>query len=244
MAGEGRGTGTPYRRALVALTAVLVVGGASLTSPTILSSHSRTPVDATLPTVAAPTATPSATPLPTSYPSPTVQGTEDTAPDDPASGVPTATVLPPSPTATMTSRPKITVKRVSVRFATITKKDPQLAKGKTKVLRAGVAGINELTYTDAKLTRTKVIKKPVAKLVAVGTRTAKPWISAQQCIPERKAPVVRVTVSDPDKMGYRLRIVWGKNERNYQDSGTKSFEFRGDWRKTFWWRDNCQVTLG
>ena len=75
------------------------------------------------------------------------------------------------------TRPKITVKRVSVRFATVTKKNPQLAKGKTKVLRAGVAGINELTYTDAKLTRTKVIKKPVAKLVAVGTRTAKPWIT-------------------------------------------------------------------
>lgn len=113
------------------------------------------------------------------------------------------------------------------------------------MLRAGVAGINELTYTDAKLTRTKVIKKPVAKLVAVGTRTVKPWISAQQCIPERKAPVVLVTVSDPDKVGYRLRIVWGKSTRAYQDSGTKSFEFTAEWRQLWVWpRPQCQVTLG
>lgn len=244
MAGENRGTGTGYQRALVALAAVLVVGGASLTSPTILSSHSRTPTGAGLPTVPVAGLTPSATPLPTSYPLPTVQGTEDTAPDDPASGVPTATLLPPSPTATMTSRPKITVKRVSVRFTTITTKDPQLAKGKTKVLRAGVTGVNELTYTDAKLTRTKVIRKPVPKLVAVGTRTTKPWISSQQCVLERKAPIVRVTVTDPDKVGYRLWIVWGDNKRSFQDSGTMSFEFRVDWRKLGWWPPKCQVGLG
>lgn len=233
MAGPERVTGTQYRRALVTLAAVLVVGGASLTSPSVLSSHPASP-NSNVPTVPIASPTPGASASPVLPPG-TVAGTAD--PPE-SSGVPT---ISPTPTVTMTNMPVIKVKRVSVPFTTVTRKDPQLAKGQTKVLRAGVAGLNELTYTDGKLTSTKVVRKPVSKLVSIGTRTTKPWLTGQQCVFERHAPVVRVTVNDPDKVGYHLWIVWGENKRDYKASGTKSFEFQAEWQKLRW--TNCGIWL-
>jgi len=236
MAGSERVTGAQYRRALVTLAAVLVVGGVSLTSPSVLSSHS-TPPGSSVPTVPIASPTPGATAEPVLPPG-TVAGTSDPDPSSPQASDPT---LSPTPTVTMTSLPTIRVKRVSVPFTTVTRKDPQLAKGKTKVLREGVAGLNELTYTDGKLTSTKVIKKPVTKLVSIGTRTTKPWLTGQQCVFEWQGPVARVTVNDPDKVGYHLWIVWGENKRDYKASGTKSFEFRAEWQKLR--RTNCGIWL-
>lgn len=237
MAGPERVTGTPYRRALVTLAAVLVVGGASLTSPSVLSSHPASS-NSNAPTapIASPTPGASATPV---LPPGTVAGTAD--PPE-SSGVPT---INPTPTVTMTNVPVVKVKRVSVPFTTVTRKDPQLAKGKTKVLRAGVTGLNELTYTDGKLTSTKVVRKPVSKLVSIGTKLAKPWISDKKCVVDRQ-PVMRVTVTDPDKVGYRLTLTWGKASQAFKGSGTKTFEFRPEWRWGWWWGSvpTCEAHLG
>jgi len=244
MDGTDRVSGAPYRRALAALAAVLVVGGASLTSPTILSSHSAPPNNGA-PTFPVASATPNPTAQPTTFPPPTVAGTSDVEPTDPTSIVPTVTPVSPTPTVTMTAVPKITVKRVTVPFTTVTKKDPELAKGKTKVVRAGVNGTNELTYTDGKLTHTKVIRKPVAKLVALGTKTANPWISAQKCDViggHRPVAIATATVSDPDKVGYRLTITWGKDSQVFTGSGTRSFELRP--QQWGWWWAKCQIALG
>jgi|GEM_PF-3003907 Uncharacterized protein conserved in bacteria len=239
MAGTERVVGTTYRRALVALAAVLVVGGASLTSPTILSSHSAPP-GTSFPSL--PVVSESATPTPTSLPTPTVAGTADPDPDNP-SGLPTATPVPSEPTATMTNLHKITVKRVTVPFTTVTKKDPDLAKGKTKVLRDGVNGIKEVTYTDGKVTATKVIKKPVSKLVAIGTKTVKPWLGDKQCGTWRD-PYVRVRVNDPDKVGYRLTLTWGNQSQVYKKSGTNTFEFRPAQSHWWWGQPACDARLG
>lgn len=241
MDGTDRVSGAPYRRALAALAAVLVVGGASLTSPTILSSHSAPPNNGA-PTFPVASATPSPTAQPTTFPPPTVAGTSDVETPDPTSTVPTVTPVTPTPTVTMTAVPKITVKRVTVPFTTVTKKDPELAKGKTKVVRAGVNGTKELTYTDGKLTGTKVIRKPVTKLVAVGTKLAKPWISGKQC-GDRHNPFVKVTVNDPDKVGYHLTLTWGKASQGFTKSGTGSYEFHPPWG--WWWGpQNCDAQLG
>ncbi|WP_243722746.1 G5 domain-containing protein [Actinomadura sp. 7K507] len=60
--------------------------------------------------------------------------------------------------------------------------DPTLAKGKTRVKRRGVSGIKTLTYkvtyaggeaTDRKLVREVVTRKPVARIIAVGTKQAR-----------------------------------------------------------------------
>lgn len=242
MAGTERGSGTQYRRGLAALAAVLVVGGASLTSPTVFSSHSAPP-STVLPTMAQ--TTPESSPVPptpTSHPTPTVQGTSDPGEGEPTESLPTVTPVTPTPTATMTSVVTITTKRITVPFATISKEDPTLAKGKKVVVRAGVKGLNELTYTDGKLTKTKVIKKPVSKLVSIGTKPAEPWLSDKQC-GDRHNPFVRVTVNDPDKVGYRLTLTWYKSSQVYTQVGTNTFEFRPPWG--WWWGpQRCDATLG
>jgi hypothetical protein len=234
MAGSERVTGSQYRRALLTLAAVLVVGGISLTSPTVLSSHSGTPAGGP-PPISVLTPTPGVSPTPSSTPTPTVAGTSDVEPTTAPPSVPTVTPVPTEPTATMTNLHKITSKRVSIPYSTVTSKDPNLAKGKTKVLRAGANGLKELTYTDGELTATKVIKKPVSKLVAIGTKLTKPWISDKKCELGR-SPVMRVTVTDPDKVGYRLTVAWGKASQVFKGSGTKTFEFRPQWGFGWWWR--------
>lgn len=148
MAGTERSTGAQYRRALVTLAAVLVVGGASLTSPTILSSHSTPPGNAG-PSAPLVSPAPGASPTPTNRPPSTVQGTSDPV-ETPTATLPTIT---PTPTVTMTNLPQITTKRFTVPFTTVTHKDAGLHKGKTKVVRAGVNGLKEVTYTDGRSPR-------------------------------------------------------------------------------------------
>lgn len=82
-------------------------------------------------------------------------------------------------------KPVITVKKVqevkSIAFKTINREDATLAKGTTKVSQAGVNGQEtwtyELTYQDGKEVSKKLIaqtvtKKPVDKIVLVGTKVA------------------------------------------------------------------------
>ncbi|GAA2609889.1 G5 domain-containing protein [Paractinoplanes durhamensis] len=105
-----------------------------------------------------------------------------------ATGAPKATEATPAPTAgtVPASNPgRATTKTVTVTtaiaFATRTVDDDSLAKGKTKVRTKGVAGVRTLTYrvtltggkeTGRKLISDAVTKKPVTKVVAVGTKAA------------------------------------------------------------------------
>ena len=67
----------------------------------------------------------------------------------------------------------------AIKFKTVTRRDPDLDKGETRVVREGVRGVLQLTfqvvYTDGKRTKRtladrKVLRAPVNRVVAVGTR--------------------------------------------------------------------------
>jgi hypothetical protein len=100
---------------------------------------------------------------------------------DPAATGPTesapATAAEPAPVVT-TKTVKTTK---SIAFATKKVEDDSLAEGKTKVTTKGVAGVRTLTYevtlTDGKETGRKLIsdtvtRKPVTKVIAIGTKPA------------------------------------------------------------------------
>lgn len=90
-----------------------------------------------------------------------------------------------TPTASAAARPTpSTVKRTVTRtrripYKTVRVRDSGLAKGTTRVKRRGVAGVMTLTYevtaaggkvTGRRLVRRTVTRKPVARIVAVGTK--------------------------------------------------------------------------
>ncbi|HEX5205705.1 MAG TPA: G5 domain-containing protein [Actinoplanes sp.] len=96
-----------------------------------------------------------------------------TGPSDPAASSPDETA------------PEVTKKTVkvtkSIAYSTKKVEDSTLAKGKTKVRTKGVAGVRTLTYevtltggkeTGRKLIGDTVTRKPVTKVIAVGTKTA------------------------------------------------------------------------
>ncbi|WP_433380568.1 G5 domain-containing protein [Actinoplanes sp. CA-142083] len=105
--------------------------------------------------------------------------TESVTVDPAATGSSDAT---PAPLVTTKAVTKKTVKVTkSVAFATKKVDDDNLAEGKTKVTTKGVAGVRTLTYevtmtggkeTGRKLISDTVTKKPVTKVIAVGTKPA------------------------------------------------------------------------
>ena len=64
----------------------------------------------------------------------------------------------------------VTTKDVKVPFKTITKKDPNLPEGKTKVLTEGRNGVVRITYKNGREIKRETITQPVNKVVAVGTK--------------------------------------------------------------------------
>jgi resuscitation-promoting factor RpfB len=118
---------------------------------------------------------------------------------------PTETQPPPTeqaPTETITK--KTVTERAVIPYRTSRVKDSGLAKGKTRVRTAGVTGLKtityEVTYTDGEQTarravKTVVTRKPVTKVIAVGTKTA----SAGNCDPNYR-PCVPIA-SDVDCAG-------------------------------------------
>jgi uncharacterized protein YabE (DUF348 family) len=75
------------------------------------------------------------------------------------------------------------VKRETVDFETVEQSDPELFSGDTTVVRAGEAGVRDvsyrLTYRNGRLVATKVLRQrvlqqPVDAIVKVGTKTAAP----------------------------------------------------------------------
>jgi hypothetical protein len=101
--------------------------------------------------------------------------------DSPTEAAPTtAPASQPSSAAPVVTTKKVT-KRTAIAFTTRTVKDPDLEKGDTEVRTKGVAGLRTITYevtlTDGKETARKqissvVTKKPVTKVVAVGSKTS------------------------------------------------------------------------
>ena len=84
-----------------------------------------------------------------------------------------------SATPTPTVEKRTVTKKRSISFSTKKVNDPSLEKGTTRVKRRGVKGVMTYTYevtftdgeqTDEKLLRKKVTKKPVSRVIAVGTK--------------------------------------------------------------------------
>jgi hypothetical protein len=98
-------------------------------------------------------------------------------------GEPAASVT--TTTAAAVAQPVVTTKTVtqrkSIAFSTRTVKDADLPKGETETRTKGVAGVRTITYrvtltggseTSRKQISSVVTRRPVTKIVAVGTRTS------------------------------------------------------------------------
>jgi uncharacterized protein YabE (DUF348 family) len=94
-------------------------------------------------------------------------------------------------------------KRRAIPFVTRRVHDPTLAKGARRVRTRGVAGVRILTYrvtftdgvpTDRKLIRRALIKAPVTRVVAIGTK------EAPRCDPNYSGACVPIA-SDVDCAG-------------------------------------------
>ena len=128
-------------------------------------------------------------------------------PTDGSAGIPGATgggAEPGGTTAPAVTRKTVTVRK-SVAFSTKRVNDGSLAKGKTKVRTNGVAGSRTLTYqvtltggkeTGRTLVSDVVTRKPVTKVIAVGTKVDKP---SSKCDPNY-TPCVPIA-SDVDCAG-------------------------------------------
>ncbi|MFY1672482.1 G5 domain-containing protein [Plantactinospora sp. WMMB334] len=124
--------------------------------------------------------------------SPPAAAAPTSSPSAPAGEVPEAAVpAPPSASPTVEKR-RVTETR-SIPFGERTVQDSSLAKGKRKVRTAGVEGSKTLTYevtyvngvpTSKKLVDEVVTKRPVTRVVAVGTKeTRKCDPNYSGCVP-------------------------------------------------------------
>ena len=114
-------------------------------------------------------------------------------------------ILKPGFSAEVTDGMKITLKRVTtktkttteaVAYETTTRKDSSMPEGTSKTVTAGRKGTKEIvtrhTYVDGKRDRSKVLettitKKPVTKIVAVGTKAPEPAAPSTSSAPARSA---------------------------------------------------------
>jgi hypothetical protein len=87
------------------------------------------------------------------------------------------TTTAPTPTVALTK--STVVEEEEIPFGVTTVKDPSLAKGTTRVRSRGVAGLKRITFevthangveTGREKVREEVVRKPVTKVVAVGTK--------------------------------------------------------------------------
>jgi len=136
-------------------------------------------------------------------------GTPATADPDTGPGGESATTEPAAGETSAAAEPVVTKKTVtvtkSIGFSTRTVKDPDLAKGRTEVRTKGVAGVRTLSYevtlTDGKETKRTLLenvvtRKPVTKVVAVGTKA----VGGGNCDPNYSGACVPIA-SDVDCAG-------------------------------------------
>jgi resuscitation-promoting factor RpfB len=124
----------------------------------------------------------------------------------PATSAPAASALPvAAPSSSVELRTETVTK--TIKFRTVTRKDPDLDRGDTRTVRQGVKGLLELTfrvsYTDGEetgreLASKRTVRKPVDRLVAVGTRDPEP--AGGDCDPNYSGACVPID-SDVDCAG-------------------------------------------
>ncbi|WP_405113558.1 G5 domain-containing protein [Micromonospora sp. NBC_01405] len=117
---------------------------------------------------------------PVASPVATAEPVVSDAPSAASEPSPAPATASPSPTvAVPTVKTRTETKTQPIRHAQRTVKDPSLAKGKRVVRTPGVDGVRTLTYrvtladgvpTGRKLVRSVVTRRPVAQIVAVGTK--------------------------------------------------------------------------
>jgi resuscitation-promoting factor RpfB len=118
----------------------------------------------------------------------------------------------PSPSLQVEAQPKVEMRTVTetqvIAYSTQTVKDGALLAGTSRVRTKGVAGVRTLTYqvtvTDGRQTGKKLIasvvtRKPVTKVVAIGTRKPKPP-AGSGCDPNYSGACVPIA-SDVDCAG-------------------------------------------
>jgi len=154
-------------------TAAAVVTTATDTPvPTPAPADTPTPMVVWPPATPAPTATPTPTPRPTAAPRPTP------TPSNPP-------VKPPPKPGGYTG-----CKTAPVAYATKKVSDPKLAKGTSKTIRQGVAGLRKTCFTNGRQTSTALIRPPVAKIVHVGTKKPTVWYTATRTLMCTRAATV------------------------------------------------------
>jgi hypothetical protein len=114
-------------------------------------------------------------------PDPTTEEAEPPAVTETGAPRAESTTPPATVPAAPVVRKRTVTERKAVAFKTRTVRDGSLDKGDTRVRTKGVRGVRTLTYevtvTDGKQTarrllKSEVTRKPVTKVVAVGTRTS------------------------------------------------------------------------
>lgn len=165
LAGDPADTGAPADDRAAA------VGGL----PAADQPASGVPVE-TAPTTTAPTTTAPTSTAPTATVSATTEPTGTSA-----GGAPATTTAAAVRRAVVVTRTVTETRKVA--FGTRRVEDPDLAKGSTETRTKGVAGVRTLTYrvtltdgvqTARTLVREQVTRKPVTKVIAVGTRVDEP----------------------------------------------------------------------
>jgi resuscitation-promoting factor RpfB len=122
----------------------------------------------------------------------------------PATASATPSVAPSTPAhASSVVKKRTVTSRRSIPFKTMRVNDSALSKGSTKVRNPGARGVEILTYkvtlrngiqTHKELVRKVIVKAPVARVIAVGTK------ETQQCDPNYSGACVPIA-SDVDCAG-------------------------------------------
>ena len=121
----------------------------------------------------------------TSEATPTATATRATIVPATASATPSAVSSTPVQAAPVVKK-RIVTSRRAIPFKTMRVNDPALSKGSTRVRNPGVRGVEVLTYrvtfrngiqTHKELVRKVIVRAPVTRVVAVGTK------ETQQCDP-------------------------------------------------------------
>ncbi|WP_366521496.1 excalibur calcium-binding domain-containing protein [Micropruina sp.] len=95
-------------------------------------------------------------------------------------------------------KPTITKKTVVVKYKTVERKDPSLAAGKRKVTTKGRNGKRVDTYEDGVKVSSKVVTKPINRVVVVGTKKSKPkFVYYRNCSAARAAGAAPVYRGEP-----------------------------------------------
>ena len=156
-----------------------------------------------------------------------ISSTEDTTPHSPQVDEVESTSIPSEGTPSLVEvKPELEVTTEAVAYDTLHQEDPDLLKGQTRVIRAGVAGertiLTEVTTVDGKEVRqvksNTVTLAPVTEIIAVGTKVESTSIPSEgspslvEVKPELEITTESVAYDtlhqeDPDLLKGQTRVV-------------------------------------